>query len=268
MEKRFLSPQETIITTISNGVKKTQLSFKQTIFLGFLAGVYIGFGAYGSITIMQTLKNIDIGLAKFMGAVVFPVGLMLVIICGAELFTGNNLLVMALLENEISFSSMLRNWVLVYFSNFLGSALLAYCLSKSGLIKDSVLNLTLSIAQNKISPPIIELIIRGILCNILVVLAVLMATASLDIISKIFSCWFPIMLFVLCGYEHSVANMFFLPLAKFVGGNISWAQIFFKNLFPVTLGNLIGGAIIIPFTYVHSYMQLQKKKDLQMGIKG
>ncbi|WP_148866371.1 formate/nitrite transporter family protein [Thermosediminibacter litoriperuensis] len=267
MEKRFLSPQETIDLTISNGVKKAGLSFEQMLFLGIFAGVYIGFGGFASITIMQTIKNIDAGLMKFVGAMVFPVGLMLVIICGAELFTGNNLMVFAVLKREITVSALLRNWGTVYFANFLGSVTLAFLVSKSGLLQGDVLNLTFSIAQNKIFQDPVVPFIRGILCNILVVLAVLMATASLDIISKIFSCWFPIMLFVLSGYEHSVANMFFMPLAKFGGMDISWAQIFLNNLIPVTLGNIVGGAVVIPFMYSRAYFA-EGRKDYKVSIKG
>ncbi|ADL07543.1 formate/nitrite transporter family protein [Thermosediminibacter oceani] len=267
MEKRFLSPQETIDLTISNGVKKAALSFEQMLFLGILAGVYIGFGGFASIIIMQTMKNIDAGLMKFVGAMVFPVGLMLVMVCGAELFTGNNLMVFAVLRRKITVNALFRNWATVYLANFLGSVILAFLVYKSGLLQGNVLYLTFSIAQNKIFQDLIAPFIRGILCNILVVLAVFMATASLDITSKIFSCWFPIMLFVLSGYEHSVANMFFLSLAKFGGMDINWAQIFLNNLIPVTLGNIVGGAIIIPFMYFHAYFA-EEKKDYKIRLNG
>lgn len=259
MEKRFLAPQEIIESTIAIGKKKAELSLLQMILLGLMAGIYIGFGGFASITIMQTLKNIDAGLMKFAGAMVFPVGLMLVVICGAELFTGNNLMVFSLLKREINGAALFRNWVTVYAANFIGSVFLAYLVSSSGLLQGSVKELALSIAQNKIFANFTLPFVRGILCNILVVLAVMMATSSQDIISKIFSCWFPIMLFVLSGYEHSVANMFFLPLAKFGGLDISWGQIFMNNLIPVTVGNLVGGAGIIPIVYFNAYFKREKE---------
>ncbi|MCG0276826.1 MAG: formate/nitrite transporter family protein, partial [Thermosediminibacteraceae bacterium] len=197
---------------------------------------------------------------------VFPVGLMLVVICGAELFTGNNLMTFAVLKRKITATDLFRNWINVYFANFIGSVALAFLISKSGLLQGNVQELAFSIAQNKIFQNLTVPFIRGILCNILVVLAVFMATASQDIISKIFSCWFPIMLFVLSGYEHSVANMFFLPLAKFGGMDISWAQIFLNNLIPVTLGNIVGGAIIVPCMYFRAYFA--EPKDYGVSLKG
>lgn len=266
MEKRFLSPQETINLTVANGIKKAQLSIEQMVALGIFAGIYIGFGGFGSITIMQTMKNIDAGLMKFFGAMVFPVGLMLVVVCGAELFTGNNLMTFAFLKQEITFYALIRNWITVYFSNFAGSMILAYLITKSGLLKDNVMNMAFSIAQSKISLSIAQAFVRGILCNILVVLAVLMAAASQDIISKIFSCWFPIMLFVLSGYEHSVANMFFLPLAKYGGFNMGWGDILLKNIIPVTLGNVVGGAIFVPLLYHIAYIKKREKTDEKIGL--
>jgi formate/nitrite transporter len=264
MEKRFLAPREIIESTIAIGKKKAELSLLQMILLGLMAGIYIGFGGFASITIMQTLKNIDAGLMKFAGAMVFPVGLMLVVICGAELFTGNNLMVFSVLRREIDGAALCRNWITVYAANFIGSVLLAYLIASGGYLQGSVKDLALSIGQNKMFSNFAVPLVRGILCNILVVLAVMMATSSQDIISKIFSCWFPIMLFVLSGYEHSVANMFFLPLAKFGGLDISWGEIFARNLIPVTLGNMIGGALIVPLVYFLAYFGEARNSDLKM----
>ncbi|SHM20972.1 formate/nitrite transporter [Caldanaerovirga acetigignens] len=264
MEKRFLAPKEIIEATIAAGKKKAGLTFLQMLLLGLLAGVYIGFGGFASITIMQTLKNIDTGLMKFAGAMVFPVGLMLVVICGAELFTGNNLMVFSLLRKEIDGRRLLRNWITVYVANFVGSVLLAFLIAKGGYLQGSVKELTLSVGQNKLFSDFTTPLVRGILCNVLVVLAVMMATSSQDIISKIFSCWFPIMLFVLSGYEHSVANMFFIPLAKFGGMNVGWGEIFAKNLIPVTLGNIIGGAIVVPLFYFTAYFVEEQNRDFKI----
>lgn len=261
MEGRMLTPDEIALATIEAGTKKANLPFYKMILLGILAGMFIGFGAHGSLSIMQTLKGIDVGLMKFLGAAVFPVGLMLVVVAGAELFTGNNLIALALMSKRITFSKMLKNWGFVYLGNFIGSVLLAFLICKSGLVNDSIRDLSINIAFNKVELTFSQALIRGILCNILVVLAVWMATGSKDIVSKIFSIWFPIMLFVLAGYEHSVANMFYIPLGKFLGANITWSEIAIKNLLPVTIGNIIGGAIFVCGFYYLIYVFNGKEKS-------
>lgn len=264
MDKRMLSPVEVAEATIITGIKKAELSYFKMILLGVFAGMYIGFGAHADITVMQTLCEFDIGFSKFLGAAVFPVGLMLVLIAGAELFTGNNLMALALLDKKITLKQMLKNWGLVYIGNFIGSVALAWLLSESGLyVSQLMVAKAIGIAEAKISLTFIDAFIRAILCNMLVVLAVWFATASKDIVGKIFAVWFPIMLFVLSGFEHSIANMFFIPLGKFVGFDISWANIWIKNLIPVTLGNIVGGAIIVPIVYYLCYILPSSKENIE-----
>ncbi|MGI6585779.1 MAG: formate/nitrite transporter family protein [Gracilibacteraceae bacterium] len=257
MEKRMLTPKEIAMATCDAGAAKAKLSIAQMIVLGIFAGVFIGFGAQGAITIGQSLAKIDTGLQKFAFAGAFPVGLMLVVICGAELFTGNNLMTLGCLNSRYKLSDVFRNWGVVYFSNFVGSLVLALLVANSGLMAPGtpIAESAIKIASNKVAIPFGAAILRGILCNIIVVLAVWMATGAKDIISKIFSCWFPIMLFVLCGYEHSVANMYFIPLGMFLGAPVTWGQAWFNNLIPVTIGNLIGGAVIVPLFYHVAYMK-------------
>ncbi|MEA4847039.1 MAG: formate/nitrite transporter family protein [Clostridiaceae bacterium] len=260
MEKRMLAPKEIAMATCEAGAAKAKLSVAQMIVLGIFAGAFIGFGAQGAITIGQTLAKVDAGLQKFAFAAVFPVGLMLVVICGAELFTGNNLMTLGCLNCHYRWSDIFRNWLVVYFANFAGSVLLAFLVANSGLMASGtpIAESAIGIATKKVAIGFIPAIVRGILCNILVVLAVWMVTGAKDIISKIFSCWFPIMLFVLCGYEHSVANMYFIPLGMFLGAPVTWGQFWINNLIPVTIGNLIGGAIIVPFFYHVAYMKTSK----------
>lgn len=265
MEKRLLTPKEIAEATVNAGLGKTKLSAAQMLVLSIFAGAFIAFGAQGAITIGQTLDGVDPGLSKFAFAAAFPVGLMLVVICGAELFTGNNLMTLAVIDKKCGFLCVLRNWVTVYFGNFLGSVLIAALVASSGLASGAVANKTMGIAMAKVSASAGDLIIRGILCNILVVLAVWMATGARDVIGKIFACWFPIMLFVLSGYEHSVANMFFIPVGKFLGAEITWGQIWFNNIIPVTIGNLIGGAIIVPLFYYVAYMKTKKDSPAKEG---
>lgn len=254
----MLTPREIALKTIESGVKKGKLSIFEKLLLSIFAGMFIGFGAYGSLTVMQSLGNLDLGLMKFLGAVVFPVGLMFVIIAGGELFTGNNLMTMALLDKKITFKEMFSNWIIVYVGNFIGSVFLAFLISKTGLANENISELAVSTAIGKANLSISQALIRGFLCNILVVLAVWMATGAKDIGSKILAIWFPIMLFVLMGYEHSVANMFYIPLGKFLGANISWSKMWTGNLIPVTLGNVLGGGIFIPFIYYIVYVFLDK----------
>lgn len=257
----MLSPKEIAYECIKIGTKKGKMNTLNKILLGILAGMFIGFGAQGSMTVMQTMGSIDVGLMKFFGAFVFPVGLMLVIIAGGELFTGNSLMTLAFMDKKISLRELLSNWILVYFGNFLGSIFLALLVFKSGLAQGDVGALAMSIAKGKLELDFSAAIIRGFLCNILVVLAVWMSFGAKDIISKIFSIWFPIMLFVLLGFEHSVANMYYLPLGKFLGANISWGDIWVKNLLPVTLGNILGGAVFISFIYYIVYILPDYKKQ-------
>jgi len=270
MEKRMLTPTEVAEATIKAGIKKANLSSMQMILLGIFAGMFIGFGSHAYITVIQTLGNIDTGFAKFMGAAVFPVGLMLVLIAGGELFTGNNLMTLALKDKKITLKKMLKNWCLVYIGNFIGSIILALVISKIGLYNSgaAITEKAIAIAQGKVGLSFEVAFFRGILCNIIVVLAVWISYAAKDITGKIFAVWFPVMMFVLSGFEHSIANMFFLSLGKLLGGNLSWGEICTNNLLPVTLGNILGGAVIVPVVYYICYVQPAKSnlnvKEIKM----
>ena len=239
---------------IGNGVKKAELTIGKMIVLGILAGVYIGFGA--TVFILATAAGGDpfqSMMAKLVGAGLFPVGLMLVIMCGAELFTGNNLMTLALMDKKISTGGMLRNWVIVYIANLIGSVLLAFLLAKSGLFADAAGERAMAIATSKASIPFMPALLRGIFCNILVVLACWFQAGAKDMIGKIMAIWFPITMFVFAGFEHSVANMTYIPLGIFLGADVSLGAFFIGNLLPVTIGNLIGGAVLIPFAYYYAF---------------
>lgn len=263
MEKRYLVPAEVAEATIKVGIGKANLPILTMVLLGIFSGMFIGFGAYGDIVVMQTLKNIDVGLMKMVGGMIFPVGLMLVVMCGAELFTGNCLMTMALMDKKITLKDMLTNWIVVYIANFIGSVLLAWFIFKTGLLKDAAAEMSMGIGKAKLGLTFEVAFMRAILCNTIVVLAVWMATAAQDVVSKIFACWFPIMLFVLSGYEHSVANMFFLPMAKFLGLSTSWGEIIVNNLIPVTLGNIVGGAIVVPVVYYICYIAPKRQAEIK-----
>lgn len=260
MEKRFLAPSEVASSIIISAETKVSLSIPRLLILGIMAGAYIGLGAFAYIVVTQAMGDINAGIMKILGAFVFPVGLMLVIFSGSELFTGNALMTMALMDRKITTRGMFKNWSLVYLGNFIGSILLAYVIFKSQLVSRTVSDFAMSIGTSKVSLSFQSAFLRGVLCNILVVLSVWIAAAAQDMASRIFSIWFPIMIFVVSGYEHSIANMFFLPLAKYAGLPITWSSMWIENLIPVTLGNIVGGGIIIPLAYYITYI-LPAKND-------
>ena len=248
------TPAEIADIWISNGIKKAGLPVGKMLVLGMLAGMYIGFGA--DVFLLATSAGGDAlqtMIGKLAGAALFPVGLMMVILCGAELFTGNNLLTLALMDKKITAGQMLRNWVVVYIGNLIGSVILAFVLAKSGLFADAAGERAMAVAAAKTSIPFMQAVLRGIGCNVLVVLACWLQAGAKDMIGKIFSIWFPIMMFVFAGFEHSVANMTYIPLGMFLGADVSIGAFLACNLLPVTIGNLIGGALIVPCAYYFAY---------------
>ncbi|MBR2674189.1 MAG: formate/nitrite transporter family protein [Mogibacterium sp.] len=248
------SPFEISDIWINNGVKKANLPIGKMLVLAIMAGVFIGLGA--DVFVLATSAAGDAFQAmigKLIGAALFPVGLMLVILCGGELFTGNNLLTLALMDKKISAGHMLRNWGVVYIGNMIGSVVLAFMLARSGLFADAAAERAIAIAAAKTSITFMPALIRGILCNFIVVLACWMQAGAKDMTGKIFAIWFPIMLFVFAGFEHSVANMTYIPLGIFLGADIGWVAFFIANLVPVTIGNIIGGAAFVPIAYYYAY---------------
>lgn len=273
----FLSPIEVTENVIEISKSKSELQMLPMLLLGMLAGVYIGFGAELCTMVTHDLsKYLGVGFAKFMGGSVFSVGLMLVVIAGAELFTGNCLILTGVLARKVLIKGMLRNWLFVYFANFAGSVLLATIMYYSGLWKVGHLKVgaaALTTAVEKVNLSFLEAFCRGIGCNWLVCLAVWLAIAGKDTISKIFGIYFPIMAFVASGFEHSVANMYFVPIGLFLKGNVAvvnaaglaetinsltWSRFLIENLVPVTLGNIIGGAFFVGGVY---YLAYALKKD-------
>jgi formate transporter len=227
------------------GVKKANTEMWELLVLGVLAGLYIGFGSHIFLVALEQ------GMGRIMGGAVFGVGLVLVVVAGAELFTGNILMIIGSLLSLFSAKKILKNWITVYIGNFIGSVLFAFLIWKSGLLGapehlTGVGAIAVKVALSKLELPFIEAFIRGIFCNILVILAIIMATISKDIISKIFSCILPIMIFVACGFEHCVANMSIISMGLFASGTTT-VKFFsmFNNLIPVTLGNLVGGILIL-----------------------
>ena len=236
---------------INIGVGKTKNKPLKTIILSIMAGFLIALAGYASTIASFSVNNVS--LSKCLSALIFPMGLILVILLKTELFTGNSLLVIPLVNKKINIKSLLINWLLVYLGNFIGSILLSLLIYKSGsLTNEALINAFINISNKKISYNFINLIILGTLCNMLVCTAVFLGVTHRNTLEKIFVIFIPIFLFVLLGFEHSVANMFYLSLGSLLG-KINFLNLIIHNLLPVTLGNIIGGILIgLIFNYTKS----------------
>ena len=272
------NPSQILEYTSDVGVTKTQRALLPMLILAFLAGVFIAFASEGStMAAFNLFANPDTyGLGKVLAGTVFGTGLMLVLLAGAELFTGNTLILISVLDKKVKVTAMLRNWLIVYIGNFIGSVFIAYMMNKSGLFNSGggmFGGQTIKIAAYKTGLPFISAFYLGIMCNWLVCLAVWVASAANDVIGKLFSCFFIIGLFITSGFEHSVANMYYIPAGIMAKGNqlwveasqlnggqlaeLNWITFFTKNLIPVTLGNIVGGSVMVGFLY---WVSLKKKK--------
>jgi formate transporter len=244
------SPKEIAERVENVGVTKANLPWLPMAALGVLAGGFIGFGALFATLILSD-SSLSFGIMRLLAGVVFSLGLILVVVAGAELFTGNNLLVMACVARRITVSKMLANCAIVYVANFIGAAGLAAVVALSGHAQmggGAVGRTAVAIAAAKVALPFWEAFFRGVLCNVLVCLAVWVAMAGRTVADKILAIVFPIAAFVAAGFEHSVANMYFIPLGIFLHADIGMAGLW-HNLLPVTLGNLAGGAGLVGLVY-------------------
>ena len=253
------SPAEIADRVEAAGVTKARLPFLKLFVLGLLAGAFIGLGAM-YYTIVAADHALPFAVGRILGGLVFSLGLVLVVVAGAELFTGNNLIVMAWADGKVSTLEVLRNWSIVYVANGIGAAGLAWRVWMSGhpsLGKGAIAAQTIAIAAAKTALPFGEAFFRGVMCNVLVCMAVWLAMAARSVTDKILAVVFPISAFVAAGFEHSIANFYFIPLAMLlaasgqpvpVGAAIDLAGMA-ANLVPVTLGNLAGGAILVAGVY-------------------
>lgn len=266
---------------INAGVKKSNLPLLKMIILGMMAGAFIAFGGAASNVVVHGIDNA--GVAKMLAGVIFPVGLMLVVFTGSELFTGNCLMIMGALDKKIKVSKMIRNLVIVYFSNLLGALIMDFLIFYSGQFDLSSGGLgayTIKVAIGKTSLAPSTAFVSGILCNILVCLAILMSSVAKEVISKIFAVFFPICLFVVCGFEHCVANMFYLPSGILATTNpqyVAKAKELFgitaqqcenlkhfagtDQLIYVTLGNIVGGMLLVGAVFYFVHIRNRDKKN-------
>lgn len=282
----FLSPAEVAASCCNAGKGKSMMAPAKLIILGILAGVYIGFGANLATVVGAgwPAEWADSGVNKFLFGAVFSVGLMMVVIGGAELFTGNNMfLTISCLNKQAGWGGLLYNWIVVFLANFAGSLLLVFIVFSAGYYATGDGALTgvgvkaLAIAKGKLALTWSQAFFRGILCNWLVCMAVWLAMASKDVVGKIFAIFFPIMAFVTSGFEHSVANMYFIPMGmkialanpgaavaveslklaspEAVTSLFTWGNFLTGNLIPVTLGNIVGGALFVAGLYWFVYLR-------------
>ena len=271
-----LLPREIALKAEAIGVQKTRLDFLSLVALAVLAGAFIGLGAMFATTVLAGAEGVlPFGVSRLLSGVVFCLGLILVVVGGAELFTGNNLMVMAWAAGKVSPREMLRAWAIVYVGNFIGAVGTAGIVFLSGQYlsgKGSVAGVALTIATNKVSLSFEHGLFLGILCNVLVCLAVWLAYGARTTADKIMAIVFPVSAFVVAGFEHSVANMYFIPLGLIIKAwapAAMWTQIgatsvnyaaltwagLVDNLIPVTLGNIIGGGGLVGLVYWLVYLR-------------
>lgn len=233
------------------GVKKCQLAFLPLVTLAILAGAFIALGAM-FYTVVVTGSTLGLGPTRLLGGVAFSLGLILIVVGGAELFTGNSLIVLARVEGKVTSGELLRNWGIVYLGNMVGAlgiAVLAHAADALSIGDGLVAATAIGIAQGKIGMGPIESLARGILCNTLVCLAVWMCFAAHTVSGKILAIVFPITAFVTLGFEHSVANMYLLPIVMLHDPGVVSVSDIVANLFPVTIGNIVGGGLFVGGSY-------------------
>ena len=265
MEKHFNSPAEVIEVNMKAGEGKASLPLLKMIILGVMAGAFIALGGATSNTAVHAITNV--GLARTLAGAIFPVGLMMIVFVGGELFTGNCLLFMDVIGRKVTVRACVRNLLVVYFSNLIGALIIDFLIYYSGNLDYSGGLLgayTIKVAVGKVAISPLKGITSGILCNVLVCIAILMAAASTDIVGKIWGIFFPILAFVVGGFEHCVANMFYIPAGMLAAQNplyvekakeaygLTAEQIgnltvlhSLNNFIPVTLGNILGGMVFV-----------------------
>ncbi|WP_299576728.1 formate/nitrite transporter family protein [uncultured Sunxiuqinia sp.] len=253
------SPKEIIKVAGKLAIDKDAYSAKKILVLAFMAGAYISFGGLLAILIgggVPGLAAENPGISKFLMGAAFPVGLMMVVMAGAELFTGNNAYFMPnVLSKKQQWTAPLRNWALVYLGNLIGSLFVAYFLVHlTDLVSAAPWSEAVqNIAMGKTGNPFYKTFLKGIGANWLVCLSLWMGMSAQHTSGKILGIWWPVMAFVTMGFEHSIANMFFIPLAIFEGADISWTAFVVENLIPATLGNIVGGAFFVGTLYWYTY---------------
>ncbi len=257
----YRTPSEIAATAVNAGVAKSRASAVALVVLGFLAGSFIAMAAVASHTVSYALGAwAGPSAVKLISGLVFSVGIVMVIIGGAELFTGNSLMVMALLDRRIRLGALLRNWVIVYLSNMAGALFVAWLYHETGLWQPADGASAQALVMTAIRKSSLEFwpaFFRGVLCNWLVCMGVWMSYSADDVLGRIAPLAMAVSAFIMCGAEHSVANMFYIPIGLMLSSAPA-AQCFAslaRNLLPVTLGNVVGGGLLVGTMYWWAYMR-------------
>lgn len=257
------SPLEIARDFVEIGIHKVRLSIWKMMLLGFFAGCFIGFAGIAATTASATVDNASVG--KLLGACVFPAGMAMVLVAGSELFTGNNLIILSVLQKKVKVLDMLKNWLFVFLGNFLGASFVAVLVvygHTPDLFDNRLAERVIASGLSRVHQTFPEAFIRGVLCNILVCIAVWASFAAKKVSGKILMSFWPIMIFVLCGFEHSIADIYFGVAALLTSVEYGLAaegltvgSFLLKNLLPVTLGNIVGGAGIVGVGYWLVYLR-------------
>jgi formate transporter len=272
-----LMPAEMAARAEQIGVSKANLDFLTTFVLAVLAGAFISLGAIFATTVTAgTIDVLPVGIVRLLAGLVFCLGLILVVVGGAELFTGNNLIVMAWAGRKVSSPRLLRNWSIVFLGNFFGAlatVAIMYISGQHTFGSGAVGHTALNIAHTKVEFGFMQAIALGIFCNALVCLAVWMTYSARTTTDRILAILFPITAFVAAGFEHSVANMYFIPIGLMIRdfappefwtmigrsaqdyANLTWTAFLYRNLLPVTIGNIIGGGLMVGAVYWFIYLR-------------
>jgi formate/nitrite transporter len=251
------TPKATFEAMVDKGVSNAKMSVGKTLFSSITGGCFVGMGGLLSVAITGAMPGVaaaNPGLIRFVFAALFPVNLLLVLQTGAQLFTGNTATVSsAYVEGKVGLAAVLRSWTLSFLGNVIGCGLIALATSYTGLLAGGTAEMAAATVMKKCSMGFGPTFVKAVLCNWLVCLAVFLATQAQGMTGKMVGIWFPISTFVAIGFEHSVANMFLLPLGLLAGAKIGLGATIVKNLIPVTLGNAFAGAVIVAagFSYLH-----------------
>lgn len=257
------SPLEIAKNFVEIGIHKVRLSAFKMLLLGVFAGMFIGFAGISATTGGATVENAS--MSRLVSACLFPAGMAMVIVAGSELFTGNNLIILSVLEKKVKVYEMLKNWLFVFLGNFIGATAVAGMVVYGhvpdlfgGRLADSIVNA----AVLRVNLSFVDSFIKGILCNVLVCIAIWSAFAAKTVSGKLLMSFWPVMTFVLCGFEHSIADIYFCMAGIFTAQEygiaaegLTIASFLLKNLLPVTLGNVIGGAGIVGTGYWLMYLR-------------
>jgi len=283
-----LLPAEMAVRAEQIGVRKAEMAGLGMFTLAVLAGAFISLGALFATTVssgsmaftlpdgsISSTAGLPYGVTRLLAGLVFCLGLILVVVGGAELFTGNNLIVMAWASGKVTSSALFRNWVIVYTGNFLGAiltAILVFFTGQHSFGGEAIGVAALRIAAGKLDYTFLQALALGILCNALVCMAIWLTYSARSTLDKIVAIIFPITAFVAAGFEHSIANMYFIPYALMIRDfdpefiskvsnrvpnldNLSWSSFFIDNLIPVTIGNIIGGTVLVAAVYWSIYLR-------------